>query len=88
MSGIPRMARTGTKHEYKAETSWKERHEHSAYVFQDKIWVAGGHAQPRSSDVWSLEISRDWFKDPPHLPAKPAGALIYQPKGFQYHFPS
>jgi hypothetical protein len=42
---------------------WKERHEHSAYVFQDKIWVAGGHAQPLNSEVWSLEIPKDWFKD-------------------------
>ncbi len=25
---------------------WKARHENSAYVFQDKIWVVGGHAQP------------------------------------------
>ena len=42
---------------------WKERHEHSAYVFQDKIWVAGGHAQPLSSEVWSLEVPKEWFKD-------------------------
>ena len=42
---------------------WKERHEHSAYVFNDKIWVAAGHAQPLSSEVWSLELPQDWFKD-------------------------
>jgi Kelch motif protein len=42
---------------------WKERHEHSAYVFQDKIWIAGGHAKPLSSEVWSLEIPMDWFQD-------------------------
>ncbi|MCE9532424.1 MAG: galactose oxidase [Planctomycetes bacterium] len=41
---------------------WKERHEHSAYVFKDKIWVAGGHAKPLNSEVWSLEIPKDWFK--------------------------
>jgi hypothetical protein len=40
---------------------WKERHEHSTYVFKDKIWIAGGHAQPLSSEVWSLEIPPDWF---------------------------
>ena len=26
----------------------------------DKIWVAGGHAQPLSSEVWSLELPKDW----------------------------
>ena len=41
---------------------WKERHEHSAYVFKDRIWVAGGHAQPLSSEVWSLEVPKNWFK--------------------------
>jgi hypothetical protein len=40
---------------------WKERHEHSAYVFRDKLWVAGGHAWPLSSEVWSLNIPREWF---------------------------
>ncbi len=39
--------------------SWKERHEHSTFVFQDKLWVAGGHAQPLSSEVWSLQLPKD-----------------------------
>ena len=39
---------------------WKERHEHSLYVFKDKLWVAGGHAQPLSSEVWTLELPVDW----------------------------
>lgn len=43
-----------------SKTTWKARHEHSAYVFQDKIWVAGGHAQPLCSEVWSLELPKDW----------------------------
>jgi hypothetical protein len=42
---------------------WKRRHEHSAYVFRDKIWIAGGHAQPLNSEVWSLEIPKDWSED-------------------------
>lgn len=46
--------------ELKAANSWKERHEHSTYVFQDKLWVVGGHAQPLNSEVWSLELPRDW----------------------------
>lgn len=43
-------------------TSWTGRHEHSAFVFEDKLWVAGGHARPLSSEVWSLELARDFFE--------------------------
>ena len=42
--------------ELKSDVIWKARHEHSAFVFQDKIWIAGGHARPLSSEVWSLEL--------------------------------
>jgi len=41
-------------------TQWKARHEHSVFVFQDKLWVAGGHAQPLSSEVWSLSLPQNW----------------------------
>lgn len=44
-----------------SETSWKERHEHSVFVFQDKLWLAGGHAQPLSNEVWSLEVPPEYF---------------------------
>ncbi|MEO2011190.1 MAG: hypothetical protein ABGX22_21110, partial [Pirellulaceae bacterium] len=43
-----------------ASVTWKERHEHSAFVFQDKIFVAGGHARPLNSEVWSLQLPVDW----------------------------
>jgi hypothetical protein len=46
--------------ELKSNVTWKARHEHSVFVFQDKLWVAGGHAMPLSSEVWSLELPRDW----------------------------
>ena len=46
----------------RSEVIWKERHEHSTFVFKDKIWVAGGHAQPLNSEVWSLDVPKDWFK--------------------------
>jgi len=46
-----------------SDVSWKARHEHSAYVFQDKIWIAGGHAQPLSSEVWSLDVPLGWLQD-------------------------
>lgn len=39
---------------------WAARHEHSAYVFQDKIWVVGGHSE-RSGQVWSLRVPHDWL---------------------------
>tara|TARA_R110002111_G_C6008015_1_gene374377 strand:- start:21435 stop:23612 length:2178 start_codon:yes stop_codon:yes gene_type:complete len=49
--------------ELKSDVVWKARHEHSAFVFQDKIWLAGGHAQPLNSEVWTLDVPRDWFKE-------------------------
>jgi hypothetical protein len=47
----------------KTRVIWKALHEHSAYIFRDRIWVAGGHAQPHSSEVWSLQVPKDWFQD-------------------------
>ena len=47
----------------KSKVIWKARHEHSAYVFQDRIWIVGGHAKPLSSEVWSLKIPNDWFRN-------------------------
>jgi len=50
--------------ELKSKVIWKARHEHSTFVFQDKIWVTAGLVRPLlSNEVWSLEISPDWFKD-------------------------
>lgn len=46
--------------ELKSERIWSPRHEHSAFVFKDKIWVAGGHARPLSSEVWSLELDKEF----------------------------
>jgi hypothetical protein len=44
----------------KTPTTWKARHEHSVFVMKDKLWVAGGHAKPLSSEVWSLHLPKDW----------------------------
>ena len=49
--------------ELKCKVIWTKRHEHSAYVLADKLWVAGGHAEPLNSEVWSLEIPPTWFDD-------------------------
>ena len=51
--------------ELKSDVIWSPRHEHSALVFQDKLWVAAGAAEPNyklNSEVWSLEVPRNWFK--------------------------
>ena len=39
---------------------WKGRHEHSAFVFKNKIWIAGGMTPPLVNDVWSLRLPDDW----------------------------
>jgi hypothetical protein len=31
-------------------------------VLHDKLWVAGGHARPLSSEVWSLALPEDFGK--------------------------
>lgn len=46
--------------ELRSDVIWKARHEHSAFVFQDRIWIAGGHARPLSSEVWSLQLPKNW----------------------------
>ena len=46
--------------ELKSKVMWKERHEHSLFVFQDKLWIAGGHARPLSSEVWYLDLPKDF----------------------------
>ncbi len=43
--------------------TWRERHELSAYVFKDRLWVAGGMVPPLTNDVWSLKIPRRYFKE-------------------------
>ena len=45
---------------------WSKRHEHAAFVFRDKIWVAGGAAEPNyqlDSEVWSLQLPTNWHPD-------------------------
>ena len=45
----------------KSDVIWKERHERSTFVFQDKIWVTGGHAKPLNSEVWTLDVPPGWL---------------------------
>jgi hypothetical protein len=46
--------------EYKTASVWGQRHEHSSYVFQDKLWVATGMTPPLNNEIWSLELPKDW----------------------------
>ena len=46
-----------------SDVIWQKRREHSAFVFQDEIWVAGYHTGPLYSEVWSVEILETWFGD-------------------------
>jgi hypothetical protein len=44
----------------KTQECWRARHEHSALVFQDKLWVLGGYdPEALQNDVWSLAIPPD-----------------------------
>jgi hypothetical protein len=43
-------------HKLDTETVWSPRHEVSAYVFQDKLWVVAGNSWPLKNDIWCLEI--------------------------------
>lgn len=42
------------------EPVWCPRHEHSTWVFRDRLWVAGGMAPPLLNDVWALHLAREW----------------------------
>ena len=42
------------------ETIWSERHEHSVYVRDDRIWLVAGNAWPLVNDVWSLRLPEAW----------------------------
>ena len=41
------------------------RHEHSAYVFRDRLWVAGGMVPPLVNDVWYLDLPTGWPDEEP-----------------------
>jgi hypothetical protein len=43
-----------------SEVVFSKRHEVTMYVFQDRMWVAAGHAQPLSNEVWALSLPRDF----------------------------
>lgn len=46
--------------EYKCDKVWSTRHEIASWVFNDRIYAGGGHAEPLTSEVWSLHLPKDW----------------------------
>jgi len=42
---------------------WSPRHEHSAWVLRDRIWVGGGYGEELDSEVWSLHVPPDFPLD-------------------------
>jgi hypothetical protein len=50
-----------------SENLWEPRHELSAYVHQDALWVVAGNAWPLKSDVWRLRVPGLAFTSQPVL---------------------
>lgn len=46
--------------EMRSDKIFSKRHEVTTYVFQDKLWLAAGHALPLSNEVWSLSLPEDF----------------------------
>jgi hypothetical protein len=50
--------------ELKSDVIWKQRHEPSALVFQDRLWMIGGKAGAGAgklvNDVWYLKLPKGW----------------------------
>jgi len=44
-----------------ADVVWSPRHEHSALVHDDRIWVIAGCGEDLGSQVWSLHTPTDFF---------------------------
>ncbi|MFO0879730.1 MAG: kelch repeat-containing protein [Gemmataceae bacterium] len=48
--------------EFRSKSIWSGRHEHSAYIHRDSIYVAAGMTPPLQNDVWRLQLPPDWGK--------------------------
>ena len=42
--------------------SWPARDSQGEFVFQDRIWVAGGMSSGLTNEVWSLDVPAEWFE--------------------------
>lgn len=56
---------------------WYRRHEHSALVLNDSLWVMGGMIWPLLNDVWRLRIPGMCFLTEPELQAFSNGDYLY-----------
>jgi hypothetical protein len=57
---------------------WSARHEISAYVFRDKLWVVAGNSWPLKNDVWCLEIPGLVFLSQPVIEEFVTAQYTYQ----------
>jgi len=60
------------------EDLWEPRHEVSAYVHNDKLWVVGGNAWPLKNDAWSLHIPGLVFVSQPVIEEFVHAQYLYQ----------
>jgi len=63
-----------TWQQLETEHVWEPRHELSAYVFNDALWVVAGNMWPLKNDVWRLRIPGFTFTSTPIIEDY-AGAL-------------
>jgi hypothetical protein len=62
------------------ETIWSPRHEISAYVFDDRLWVIGGNAWPLMNDAWYLDIQGLTFLTQPVIEEFAGAQYTYRPR--------
>jgi hypothetical protein len=60
------------------EDIWAPRHEFSAYVFDNKLWIVGGNAWPLQNDVWYLELKGLTFLTRPVIEEFAGGEYRYE----------
>ena len=46
-----------------SKVCWSDSHAESAFVFNNKIWIARGNTYPVVNDVWSLKLPENWSED-------------------------
>ena len=59
------------------EDVWSQRHELSAYVHNDRLWVVAGNSWPLVSDVWNVHIPGMTFTTQPVLEEYAGAAYRY-----------
>lgn len=60
------------------EDIWSPRHEFSAYVFRDRLWVVAGNSWPLQNDAWSLDIRSLMFLTTPVVECYAGTEYLYR----------